>query len=57
MVQGKEGAQDQNARIGLRLPKELYETIQAIATSEKRTVSQMVRILIEEAAEARQSQK
>lgn len=57
MAQGKAGAKDQNARIGLRLPGALYEEIQAMAGKEKRTVSQMVRILIEEATEARLSQK
>ena len=57
MAQGKAGAKDQNARIGLRLPEALYEAIQEMADKEKRTVSQMVRILIEEAVEARLPQK
>ncbi|NJL32573.1 MAG: ribbon-helix-helix protein, CopG family [Chloroflexaceae bacterium] len=44
-------------RVGLRLSADLHEKVKALAEQERRSISNMLRVLIEEALIARQERK
>ena len=53
----EQGDRHRHAMVSFRPPADLREQIVAIATTERRSVAQVVQILVEEAIEARAKKK